>query len=79
LQAESASTSRRVATPGDVLPGEERVFEAAQRALVGERQGVRAVWPFLGPAFIASVAYVDRATSRRISPAARGTATYCSG
>jgi manganese transport protein len=59
LQAESASTSHRVATPGDVLPGEERVFEAAQRALAGERRGLRAVWPFLGPAFIASVAYVD--------------------
>ena len=32
---------------------------AAQQALSGERRGLRAVVPFLGPAFIASVAYVD--------------------
>jgi manganese transport protein len=43
----------------DVLPGEARVLEAAQRSLSGERRGFRALWPFLGPAFIAAVAYVD--------------------
>jgi manganese transport protein len=60
LQAKSASSKQhRVATPGDVLPGEDRVFEAAARALAGERRGLRALWPFLGPAFIASVAYID--------------------
>ncbi len=32
---------------------------AAQQALTGERRGLRAVIPFLGPAFIAAVAYVD--------------------
>jgi manganese transport protein len=32
---------------------------AAQEALAGERRGLRAVIPFLGPAFIACVAYVD--------------------
>ena len=32
---------------------------AAQEALSGERRGLRAVAPFLGPAFIASVAYID--------------------
>jgi manganese transport protein len=32
---------------------------AAQQALAGERRGLRAVMPFLGPAFIASVAYID--------------------
>ncbi|HEY6492940.1 MAG TPA: Nramp family divalent metal transporter [Trebonia sp.] len=32
---------------------------AAQQALSGERRGLRAVTPFLGPAFIAAVAYVD--------------------
>jgi manganese transport protein len=41
------------------LPGEKRVLEAAERSLSGERRGLRAVWPFLGPAFIAAVAYVD--------------------
>ncbi|HEU0336687.1 MAG TPA: Nramp family divalent metal transporter [Gaiellaceae bacterium] len=43
----------------DVLPGEARVLVAAQRSLAGEQRGLRALWPFLGPAFIASVAYVD--------------------
>ena len=43
----------------DVLPGEARVLEAAQRSLTGERRGLRGLWPFLGPAFIAAVAYVD--------------------
>ena len=32
---------------------------AAQQALAGERRGLRALLPFLGPAFIAAVAYVD--------------------
>jgi manganese transport protein len=46
--------------PGpDLLPGEARVLAEASRALSGERRGVRAVLPFLGPAFIAAVAYVD--------------------
>ena len=43
----------------DVLPGEARVLEAAEESLAGERRGVRKYWPFLGPAFIAAVAYVD--------------------
>jgi manganese transport protein len=43
----------------DVLPGEASVFEAAEESLRRERRGIRGVWPFLGPAFVASVAYVD--------------------
>ena len=43
----------------DVLPGEARVLEAAQESLAGRRRGVRGAWPFLGPAFIAAVAYID--------------------
>jgi manganese transport protein len=50
---------RLVARPEDVLPGEARVFRAAEASLRGERRGPRALWPFLGPAFIAAVAYVD--------------------
>jgi len=57
--ASSRPRPRRAATPANVLPGEARVFEAAQRSLAGERRGLRALWPFLGPAFIAAVAYVD--------------------
>jgi manganese transport protein len=41
------------------LPGELRVLRAAERSLTGQRRGVGAVLPFLGPAFIAAVAYVD--------------------
>ncbi|TAN32921.1 divalent metal cation transporter [bacterium] len=41
------------------LPGEERVLRAAERAINGETRGLRALAPFLGPAFVAAVAYVD--------------------
>ncbi|HMO00610.1 MAG TPA: Nramp family divalent metal transporter [Miltoncostaeaceae bacterium] len=41
------------------LPGEGRVAEAAHESLAGGRRGLWAVLPFLGPAFVASVAYVD--------------------
>src|SRR5262249_8707235 len=43
----------------DVLPGEARVLAAAEEGLAGQRRGVRGLWPFMGPAFIAAVAYVD--------------------
>jgi manganese transport protein len=41
------------------LPGEAAVAEAARRSLEGHRRGIRRVWPFLGPAFVAAVAYID--------------------
>ncbi|HEX5990517.1 MAG TPA: Nramp family divalent metal transporter [Solirubrobacterales bacterium] len=43
----------------DVLPGEAAVAAAARRSLEGHRRGLRGLWPFLGPAFIAAVAYID--------------------
>jgi manganese transport protein len=43
----------------DALPGEAVVLRAAERSLAGERRGIARFTPFLGPAFIASVAYVD--------------------
>ena len=49
----------RVVRVEDALPGEARVLEAAERSLTGRRRGVAALTPFLGPAFIAAVAYVD--------------------
>jgi manganese transport protein len=45
--------------PAVALPGEQRVLEAAQRSLAEQRGGLRGLWPFLGPAFIAAIAYVD--------------------
>lgn len=43
----------------DVLPGEAAVARAAYQSLEGRRRGIGRVWPFLGPAFIAAVAYID--------------------
>ena len=42
-----------------VLPGETATARAANASREGERKGLRALWPFLGPAFVAAVAYVD--------------------
>jgi manganese transport protein len=47
------------ATIEDVLPGEAAVARAARRSLEGQARGPARVWPFLGPAFIAAVAYID--------------------
>jgi len=62
-----AETPPVLTTPGKppvesvvaALPGEERVLRAAEKALSGETRGLRALLPFLGPAFVAAVAYVD--------------------
>jgi len=43
----------------NVLPGEARIISAAASALRGDRRGIRRYTPFLGPAFIAAVAYID--------------------
>jgi manganese transport protein len=51
--------SHREATVESVLPGEARVADAARRSLDGHNTGIRRIWPFLGPAFVAAVAYVD--------------------
>jgi manganese transport protein len=42
-----------------VLPGEAAVARAARRSLEGRSRGLPRIWPFLGPAFIAAVAYID--------------------
>ena len=42
-----------------VLPGESATARAAHESLKGNRRGIRKILPFLGPAFIAAVAYVD--------------------
>jgi manganese transport protein len=49
----------KVAPAVAALPGEERVLRAAEKALNGQTRGIRALLPFLGPAFVAAVAYVD--------------------
>jgi manganese transport protein len=55
----AVTAERQVLGVENALPGEARVLWAAERSLNGERRGIRAVLPFLGPAFIAAVAYVD--------------------
>jgi manganese transport protein len=57
--ADTVPLARQVVVSDGALPGESRLTDAAERVLSGERRGVRAVLPFLGPAFIAAVAYVD--------------------
>jgi manganese transport protein len=57
--ADTVPLTRQVVVADDPLPGEARIIAAAERVLSGERRGVRAVLPFLGPAFIAAVAYID--------------------
>jgi manganese transport protein len=49
----------REAAVEDALPGEAAVAEAARRSLEGHRRGIGRLWPFLGPAFVAAVAYID--------------------
>jgi manganese transport protein len=46
-------------TVEDVLPGEAAVARAARRSLDGHARGPSRLWPFLGPAFVAAVAYID--------------------
>ena len=41
------------------LAAESRTHKAARAALDGRSKGLLAILPFLGPAFIASVAYID--------------------
>src|SRR3954466_109494 len=43
----------------DVLAGEAAVARAARESLEGRARGFSRIWPFLGPAFIAAVAYID--------------------
>ena len=45
--------------PADALPGDALVLRAAEESLAGRRSGIRRFTPFLGPAFIAAVAYID--------------------
>jgi manganese transport protein len=51
--------SREAGPAEAALPGEARVAEAARRSLDGDARGFGRLWPFLGPAFIAAVAYID--------------------
>lgn len=40
-------------------PAELELEQAAREAITGRRKGLKALFPFLGPAFISSVAYID--------------------
>ena len=58
-QAVAEELRKREPDVESVLPGEAAVARAARHSLEGRRRGVRRVWPFLGPAFVAAVAYID--------------------
>jgi manganese transport protein len=53
------STEETIKAVEGVLPGESATARAAHESLKGDRRRIRKVWPFLGPAFVAAVAYVD--------------------
>jgi manganese transport protein len=55
----SENTTETIRGVEGVLPGETATARAAHESLKGDRRGIRKLWPFLGPAFIAAVAYVD--------------------
>lgn len=52
-------SSDGVGTILEHLPGEAGTRAAARAALDGRKRGILAILPFLGPAFIACVAYID--------------------
>ena len=54
-----SDTSSSPSQHGDVLPGENATQRAAAAALSGQQSGLKRFLPFLGPAFIAAVAYID--------------------
>jgi manganese transport protein len=56
---EGQSSANGLGPVEDVLPGEAAVARAARRSLEGRSRGLPRLWPFLGPAFIAAVAYID--------------------
>lgn len=58
FQRKEGRVSERQAIEG-ALPGKSATARAAHASLKGDRRGLRKLWPFLGPAFIAAVAYVD--------------------
>ena len=49
----------RSETPENTAPAHPKLQAAAREAISGRRKGILAVLPFLGPAFIASIAYLD--------------------
>ncbi len=61
MRARAAGPTDDGSAPGaaQALPGDALVLRAAEDSLAGRRRGMRRFWPFLGPAFIASVAYID--------------------
>jgi len=51
--------TQRISTDHPDLAPVFGVLDAAQRSLAENRGGLRGLWPFLGPAFVAAVAYID--------------------
>lgn len=59
IQATSDGRKPSQSSNNDVLRGDTSTLSAAQAVLNGERRGLRGLLPFIGPAFIACVAYID--------------------
>ena len=56
---EDKFNKERSRVKADDRPGDTGMRQAAEEVLTGKRRGIRALLPFLGPAFVACVAYVD--------------------
>ncbi len=48
-----------MSTPSIRIDKDSKAVKAARASVMGKRKGIRAIIPFLGPAFVASVAYID--------------------
>lgn len=59
VATDAGAVSESPGHPREILREEAATLRAAHATLRGERRGLRALWPFLGPAFVAGVAYVD--------------------
>jgi len=59
VSATTRAPQGELSPTADLLPGEARIIAAAASSLRGDRRGLRRYLPFLGPAFIAAVAYID--------------------
>ena len=61
------------------VPSQSTTVQSAHLALSGQTKGLKRLLPFLGPAFIASVAYIDLVISRQILPLDHNMDIYYSG
>ena len=75
----SACSSEPETTLDQLLEKEQSTVQAARAALDGRMRGLKAILPFLGPAFVACVAYIDPGNFATNIQGGSALATICSG